>query len=537
MTLNRKIKPNRFGDSDNNSYLCSMKYPLGIQSFEKIITEGYVYVDKTAYIYKMVDEGAYYFLCRPRRFGKSLLVSTMEAYFSGRKELFTGLEINSLEKEWTAYPVFHLDLNGNAYNAITDLENVLSSAMDEWDRQFGVQSCGLTVELRFKDVIEKVYNSTGKRIVILVDEYDKPLLDNITDSELVDKMRYRLKAFYSRLKTNDKYIKFGFLTGVTQFSHVSIFSDLNNLTDISMLPQYSDICGLNEKELKDYCDSDIESLSARNGCSTESMYESIKKKYDGYCFCPAAGGVYNPFSLFSSLTYGMLKNYWFDTATPTYLIKLLKTKHFELSKFSSPIPVTAESLSKVSDNMGLLPIMFQSGYQTIVDYDEKTDTCMLGFPNKEVEDGFFKNLLSYYVTSDDDGEDWTYQFGKEVEDGKVDNFMEILRSLLADIPKENSKYIEMTYRNILYVIFKMLNFDVQIERKTANGIIDMVIKTQRYIYVMELKMHDNGSAEEAIRQINKKHYADPYLKDGRQVIKIGVGFDNELKNITEWIVM
>lgn len=267
-----------------------MRYPIGIQTFEDIRKDGYVYVDKTAHVYNMVSVGRYYFLSRPRRFGKSLLVSTLEAYFTGRKELFCGLEIFKRETEWKSYPVFHLDLSGNVYSSLSALDDMLNMAMDGWDAQFGVQSSGASPAIRLNDTIEKVYGKTGRQIVFLVDEYDKPLIDNITNPELAEGMRNNLKAFFSRLKSNDRHIRFGFLTGVTQFSHVSIFSDLNNLIDISMLPQYSDICGLNEEELAHYCNEDIKAIAEKTKCTMEEMYNKLKSRYDGYHFCPQAKG-------------------------------------------------------------------------------------------------------------------------------------------------------------------------------------------------------------------------------------------------------
>src|SRR5574344_462421 len=387
----------RFALSLHQTKQNDMKYPIGIQNFESLIHDGYVYVDKPALIYQLADQGRYYFLSRPRRFGKSLLISTMDAYFSGKRELFQGLAIEKLEQKWTNYPILHLDLNTAKYDSKDSLNNVLNDALSDWEKSYGTSPTEVTLELRFKGIVRRAYEKTGERVVILVDEYDKPMLQTINDEELTKEYRKTLKAFYSVLKTQDGYIKFAFLTGVTKFGKVSVFSDLNNLNDISMDKRYIDICGITEKELHAYFDEDVVRLGMLYKQSTDTCYAKLKEQYDGYHFEADTIGLYNPFSILNVLSKQKFSDYWFETGTPSYLVQLLKDADYELPDLTQE-HITADVLNSIdSMSQNPIPVIYQSGYLTIKDYDEEFRMYELGFPNKEVENGFMNYLLPYYT--------------------------------------------------------------------------------------------------------------------------------------------
>src|SRR5574344_2351731 len=374
-----------------------MKYPIGIQNFEKIHNDGYVYVDKTELIYKLADTGSYYFLCRPRRFGKSLLISTMDAYFSGKRELFKGLAIENLEQKWTQYPILHLDLKNERYDTTENLNHILDLNLSKRKKLYGSYEKEKSFSLRFAGIIQRACEKTGERVVILVDEYDKPMLQAINDEELTKEYRKTLKAFYSVLKTQDGYIKFAFLTGVTKFGKVSVFSDLNNLSDISIDRRYQTICGITEEEIHTYFDGPIQELADMNGMSFEDACQKLKELYDGYHFIQNGVGIYNPFSLLNTFAKSDFSYYWFETGTPSYLVELLKKAAYELPDLTQE-HVTADVLNSVdSMSQNPIPVIYQSGYLTIKDYDEEFRMYELGFPNKEVENGFMNYLLPYYT--------------------------------------------------------------------------------------------------------------------------------------------
>lgn len=374
-----------------------MKYPIGIQNFEKIRREGYVYVDKTALIYDLAHNGSYYFLSRPRRFGKSLLLSTMAAYFSGRKDLFKGLAMEGLEKDWRVYPVLHLDLNTGKYDSEESLYHVLDDFLSKLETVYGSFHSEATLELRFKGLIERIAKKEGQRVVILVDEYDKPMLQAIDDDNLQEKFRDSLKAFYSVLKTQDEFIRFAFLTGVTKFGKVSVFSDLNNLVDISMDARYQTICGITSKELHQYFEEGIRHVVDTNGLSNEETCRELEKRYDGYRFRQNGTGVYNPFSLLNTFATGEFGSYWFETGTPTFLVRLMQRDNFYLPELTDQ-QVSGDFLNSIdSVDRSPIPVMYQSGYLTIKDYDSRFKFYTLGFPNEEVEKGFTEFLLPYYT--------------------------------------------------------------------------------------------------------------------------------------------
>lgn len=510
-------------------------YPVGIQSFEKIREGGYCYIDKTSLIYSLVKSGQYYFLSRPRRFGKSLLISTLEAYFLGRKELFKGLAMEGLEKDWTVHPVLHLDLNTQRYDTPEALTNVLEENLSYWESLYGASESEIGVARRFNGIIRRAAEKTGRKVVVLVDEYDKPMLQAIGNEPLLTDYRNTLKAFYGALKSNDNYLRFALLTGVTKFSKVSVFSDLNNLMDISIDDRFASICGITEHELHTDFKEDILTLAQKNRMTEDEAKQQLKEQYDGYHFVEDSEDIYNPFSLLNTFAKMKFGSYWFETGTPTFLVELLQRSKYDLHRLTEEM-ATADSLGGI-DTMETnpVPILYQSGYLTIKGFDNRFRTYTLGFPNLEVEEGFIRFLLPFYSnTSKSDSAFEIVHFVREVESGNIDAFMLRLQSFFADTPYELARDLERHYQNVLFIVFRLLGFYTQAEYHTSNGRIDMVVKTDRYIYVMEFKL--NGSAEEAIRQINEKGYAAPFASDGRTLYKIGVNFSNEIRGIEGWIV-
>lgn len=516
--------------------MSSKIYPIGIQNFEKIRKDGYFYIDKTALIYQMVKTGSYYFLSRPRRFGKSLLISTLEAYFLGKKELFEGLAMEKLEKDWITYPIFHMDLNTEKYDTRESLDSILNFTLEKWEQQYGTAPSETTFALRFRGLIERAYEQTGHRVVILIDEYDKPMLQAIGNEELQKEFRNTMKAFYSVLKTMDGCIQFAFLTGVTKFGKVSVFSDLNNLDDISMRNQYIDICGVSEKELHDDLEIELHELADIKGVSYHEICDKLREYYDGYHFTHNSIGIYNPFSLLNTFKYKEFGSYWFETGTPTYLVELLKKHHYDLRRMAheeTSISVL-NSIDSASDNP--IPVIYQSGYLTIKGYDEEFGIYSLGFPNREVEEGFIKFLLPFYANTNAVESEFEIQkFVREIRIGDYDSFFRRLRSFFADTPYELIRDLELHYQNVLFIVFKLVGFYVKAEYHTSEGRIDLVLQTDKFVYVIEFKL--DGTAEDALRQINEKHYALPFEAGGnRRLFKIGVNFNAKMRNIEKWIV-
>ena len=510
-------------------------YPIGIQNFERLREEGFVYVDKTRQIYDMARKGRYYFLSRPRRFGKSLLISTMDAYFSGRCELFKGLALERLEKDWETYPVLHLDLNTADYTQENGLYEILNNTLCLWEGRYGASVLESSPSIRFKNVVERAVETTGKKVVILIDEYDKPLLQTFGKDELQEKYQSQLKAFYSVLKTQDKYIRFAFLTGVTKFGKVSIFSDLNNLDDISMDVRYSDICGISEEELHVYFEQPLHEMAQAGGCSYEDVCARLKEQYDGYHFESGTVGIYNPFSLLNALNKKSFKDYWFETGTPTMLVEALKLTDYDLSQLQSN-EVDGQVLGSVDGwREDPIPLLYQSGYLTIKDYDEEFGIYTLTFPNKEVQEGFTKFLIPHYLPRNGRGNTFAVSnFVREVRSGKVDAFMMRLQSLFADTDYKVVGRMEKYFQNALYLVFTMMGFYTEVERNTSYGCMDVVIKTSDYIYVIECKL--DKSAQEALDQIKAKQYAAPFAADPRKLYKIGINFSSETRGINEYII-
>ena len=511
------------------------RYPIGIQTFETVRKEGYCYVDKTALVHQLVQNGKYYFLSRPRCFGKSLLISTLEAYFQGKKELFDGLALEHLEREWTEYPVLHLDLNARNYVDTESLPAILNQHLEAWEAFYGNEKKDRAPEERFAYLIEKISRSTGKGVVVLVDEYDKPLLQALGNEPLLTAYRQQLKAFYGVLKSKDAYLRFALLTGVTKFSKVSVFSDLNNLQDISMSPRFATLCGITEQELYDVFEEDIRLLGEHNGMGEEETRKALKDSYDGYHFTANCPDLYNPFSLLNAFSSKELGSYWFETGTPTFLIQLLKQGHYNLYNLYHE-QVSKDMLGDI-DNVGgnPLPMLYQSGYLTLKGYDREFGTYTLGFPNREVAEGFNRHLLLGYAKVPSGNPTFQIQnFVLEVRRGDTDAFLQRLQSFFADTPYELARDLELHYQNVLFIVFKLLGFYVQVEYHTSRGRIDLVLKTADYIYVMEFKLE--GTAEEALQQIEDKHYALPFATDQRRVYKVGVNFSKDRRNIEKWLV-
>ena len=512
-----------------------MKYPIGIQNFESLIKDGFFYVDKTALVHRLVTSGRYYFLSRPRRFGKSLLLSTFRAYFEGKKELFEGLALSGLETEWKRYPILHLDLNIGKYNTTESLNAELNRHLELWEKEYGDQYRDRSVAERFWHIIRQAYEKTGERVVILVDEYDKPLLQTIGNPDLQSEFRSTLKAFYGNLKSCDEFIRFAFLTGVTKFGKVSVFSDLNHLTDISLLPQFVDVCGISEKELRRDFDSEVEEVAKTNDLTKEACYARLKRDFDGYHFYPNTEGIYNPFSLLNTLAFRVFKDYWFETGTPTFLVHQLQKTNYSLEEMTRE-ELTADTLNCIDVmDENPLPLLFQSGYLTIKDYNERFGTYTLGFPNREVEEGFTKFLYPFYTPKTFSKSAFSMlQFVKDVERGDAEGFMKRLSALFADGDYQIVGKQEIYFQNTLFVFFKLLGFYVEVERHTSDGRMDVVMQTKDYVYIIELKV--DQTAEVALRQIEEKGYAEAFSQDPRKLYKIGINFNSGRRLIDDWSI-
>ncbi len=521
------------------------EYPIGIQSFEKIIRNNFLYVDKTEFVYRLARKSGYYFLSRPRRFGKSLFLSTLEAFFLGKRELFKGLAIDGHDDvEWQEYPVLHLDLNAQDYTQDDEsLYAQIDSYLSEWETIYGVEPQVPDLGIRFATVIKSIWKQTGRQVVVLIDEYDKPLLQNLGKerSERQKKFRDTLKGFYGVLKSCDPYIRFAFLTGVTKFGKVSVFSDLNNLRDITLEPAYNAICGITESELMSYMGEGIERLAEREDMSVAETCGMLKRKYDGYRFSERkTEGIYNPFSLLNVMESERFADYWFMTGTPTMLVELLRDHQVELSTLEGSVRAESELLGLDPAFRDPIPLLFQSGYLTIKDArrEGRRTAYKLGFPNEEVADAFAEALFPFYVNRSESAESVRVvaECVESLERGDLERFMTILKSLMAGVPYGESglKVHEGRFRDVIYILCKLMGMSVNCEMHTNQGRIDMTVETSRYIYVMEFKV--DHTPEEALGQIDEKHYADRYLSDSRTIVKVGVEFSSAERNITGWKV-
>ena len=509
-----------------------MLYPIGIQSFEKIRKGDFAYIDKTALIYNLVSTGQYYFLSRPRRFGKSLLVSTMEAYFSGKKELFGGLAMESLEKEWKGYPVLHLDFSGKAYDKDDVLLKVLDDALYKWEDEYGSVNRSDVPGLRFGNVIEAAFRKTGRQAVILIDEYDKPIVDNLNRPELREAFRETLQGFYSVMKSKDAFIRFGFLTGVTKIGRMSVFSGLNNLQDISMDTRYIDICGITEGELKRYFDDSVQELSDACRLTKQDCYARLARMYDGYHFCEETAGIYNPFSILNTFSKMKFGEYWFETGTPSFLVKYLKEKNYNLDNISKN-DVSPEELSGVNyADPQPITLMYQSGYLTIKGYDEEFHSYYLDYPNEEVRSGFLKSLSQLFTPRLNEGEFAVSRFVRALRSGDVEDFMTRFTAFLAGNGYDVQGELELYFQNTMSVMFKMMGLYVKTEYQTSSGRVDIVMDTADYVYVIEIKR--DQSPELALQQIEEKGYDKPFLASGKQIIKLGINFSSQTRSVDGW---
>ena len=521
-----------------------MKYPIGIQSFDQIIEEGYVYVDKTDIIHRLVNEGKIYFFSRPRRFGKSLLVSTLKNYFLGRKELFKGLAINSLESEWTVYPVFHLDFNGSNFIEKGVLEKRLHTYVKDWESEYGLVSDTELLDLggRFMKVLSTAHKLTGQRAVVLIDEYDKPLLDVLdVDKNLEEYNRNILKAFYSVFKAADEHLRFVLLTGVTKFSQVSVFSGFNQPKDISLDARYEALCGITQKEI-DSCFTDaISEMAEEYSCSFEEMRAQLKRQYDGYHFSKRMTDIYNPFSLLNALDSKSLEDYWFRSGTPTYLIRLLNHFNENVNELTGKYYSPSEFIDYKADVERPLPMIFQSGYLTIKDYDMDFNTFLLDFPNNEVKNGFLTMVASSYLKPEEETEGWIRSAVVAMRKGDVKTLQTMFTSFLASIPytirrKEDERERERYFQYTFYLIMRLISvYTVHIEKVQSQGRVDCIVETPQYIYIFEFKL--DGSADEALLQIEEKGYAREYKSDSRVIYKIGASFSSETGTIEDWKVI
>ena len=519
----------------------TMKLPVGIQEFEKLRNEGYVYLDKTPLIWKMVNEGCYYFLSRPRRFGKSLLMSTIQAFFEGKKQYFDGTVGNplfiatdeSVNWKWESYPIMHLDLNSDKYTTKEALESRINDFLHRQEELYGTRPSEVTFGQRFEGVLDRAYKQTGRRVVILIDEYDKPLLQAIGNKELQNEFRSTLKSFYGALKSKDGCIKFAFLTGVTKFGKVSVFSDMNNLEDISMSPRFIDICGITEDELTTQLKPYIEKLADGNAITYDQAVEKLRCLYDGYHFREYAKGLYNPYSVLNTLKDGIFKSYWFETGTPTYLATLLVIHDYNLEDMEHA-EVDVDVLNSVdSESTNPIPVIYQSGYLTIKGYDEEFNLYQLGFPNKEVEDGFIKFLIPFYLTNHKPTSTFDIRsYIADIRHGNVEQFILRIKSLFADTPYELIKDLENHYQNQVWLLHKLLGMYVQAEYHTSDGRIDMVLQTPKFCYVIEFKF--DGSAQDGLDQISRKDYTLPFALTGQQIIRIGMNISRETRNVEDY---
>jgi hypothetical protein len=521
------------------------RMPVGIQDFEKLRSGNYLYVDKTAYIHRLAEESAPYFLGRPRRFGKSLLISTFKAYFQGRKDLFEGhagqasLAVAELEKDWTAYPVFHLDFVTGVYDSPKGLEETLDKSLRTIEAVWGRDEHDISAHARLEGLIRRAFEKSGKKVVVLVDEYDKPLLSSLEKGIEHDKIRDTLKAFYSVLKGADHYLRFVFLTGITKFSKVSLFSDLNQLRDISMLPAYAGICGITETELADNFEPEIKALACATGASYDETLEQLKQNYNGYHFSEDSEGVFNPFSLLNTFANGKISYYWFETGTPTFLIKEMQKNRFNVSKIGEGVMMKQGDIVNYALGENPVPMLYQSGYLTIKSYDQRTMRYTLVFPNDEVKYGFLENLLAAYAPVVKRGNGFFVEdFLDDLAKGDIDSVMRRFQAFFANIPYDitDSFETEQHYQTVFYIVFTLLGQYTGAELRSAAGRADAVVKTDDTIYVFEFKLNTGEgktwTAEDALK--HDRDYLIPYQSGGRGVVKVGAVFDREKRNLSAW---
>jgi len=520
------------------------RYPIGIQTFSRIIRDGYVYIDKTDLTWELAHFAKYIFMSRPRRFGKSLLTSTLESYYRGEKELFAGLKIMQMEKEWKQYPVFRFDLSGARHMPIQGIKDELGRLLAEFEKVYGRDEHETTPGMRLAGLVRRAYDQTGCQVAVIIDEYDAPLLDVLHEDAMLKEVREVMQEFFQRLKMLEPYIKFCFITGITKFSQLSIFSTLNNLLNVTLNPRFSAICGITEEELTSVLAEDIRDMAAEYECSPEEMHVKIKNHYDGYHFSEKSDDIYNPFSLLTAFMQRKIGNYWFDTGTPTYLIRQLQLFHSDITDMDD-IEVPSSAFDLPTEAMhDALPLLYQSGYVTIKGFNREEGIYKLSMPNQEVRSGYAEGLLPVFtgLMSKDVQTGFALKFWRALKNGDIDLAMREMQSYLAGIPYvegfkkklEEAATVEGFYEYTLYLIFSMLNVYVRTQVKFAGGRSDMIVWMPDTIYIFEIKK--SGTAESAINQINDKGYALPFDTDQRKVIKVGVRFDVKTRTIKDWQV-
>ncbi len=511
------------------------RYPIGIQNFEQLRNNNCVYVDKTELIYKLTHTDQVYFLSRPRRFGKSLLVSTLEAYFQGKKNLFGGLAMERLEKDWETYPVLYIDFSLTKYTELTDLTGQLNLFLHRWEKVYGKDEAEKTTSERLQGIMLRAYEQTGKQVVVLIDEYDAPLLDSNFDIDLQQQLRNEMRKFFSPLKGMGQYLHFLFITGISKFSQLSIFRELNNLKNISMHDDFSALCGITEQELLTDLKPDIERMAEANNETYEEACVHLKRQYDGYHFSKNCVDIYNPFSLFNAFDAKDYKNFWFSTGTPTFLIDILQRTDFDVRSLDG-LTATDEQFDAPTDHIvDPIPVLYQSGYLTIKGYDPAFCLYRLAYPNGEVRYGFTESLLPGYVHRfPRENTFYAVSFIRDLQKGDIESCLERTRSFFASIPNDLENKTEKHYQTIFYLLFRLMGQYVETEVKTAVGRADAVVKLPDAVYVFEFKF--DGTPEEALAQINSKQYAVPYQADGRRVVKAGVNFDSATRTIGGWVV-
>ncbi len=511
------------------------RYPVGIQTFSEIRERNYLYIDKTQYLVDFIDKGyKYVFLSRPRRFGKSLFASMIHAFYEGRKDLFEGLAIGEYEKDWVKHPVLHFDMSAAKHMDTKQLDDYLDYLLLPYEKQFGTEeNKDKAPNIRFANIVKAAYEQTGRKVVLIIDEYDAPLLDVVHEEQNLAALRRATQNFYSPIKSLDPYLEFVFLTGITKFAQLSIFSELNNLFNISMYDKYSAICGISSEELHTQMLPDVERLAEHLHLSVDETFERLKRKYDGYHFSKNSEDVYNPFSLIKALASGDISDYWFDSGTPTYIIKLLQKYNVGLRDLTgqdagvSDFDVSPENMTTV------LPLLYQSGYLTIKHYDPMIDLYTLGYPNEEVRTGMVRSLAANYLTpAEGTNSSFVIKFVKAVIADDMEQALTLMRAYLAGVSYRLSNKTERDVQTIFYLVFSLIGSFIKVEEESAHGRADVVITLPSVVYVMELKF--DGSADAALRQIDEKGYLIPYTADGKRLVKVGVNYSSEERTITEW---
>ena len=514
-------------------------YPIGMQTFSEIREEDFLYVDKTEYIYRMTHtSGKYFFLSRPRRFGKSLLVSTMQSYFEGKKDLFKGLAVDKLEKEWTEYPVLHFDMSGGKHMEPEQLELYLGYILKDQEKKWGISEPRIGANNRLIDLINTAYEKSGKQVVVLIDEYDAPMLDVAHEKEQLDVLRNIMRNFYSPLKYSEAKLRFVFLTGITKFSQLSIFSELNNITNVSMHQEYAGICGITKEELLDKFDEDIDVLAGRLGLTHEQALSKLKENYDGYHFTWPSSDIFNPYSLLNCLAEGQMNSYWFGSGTPTYLLNMMRKYDFTPIDLGEQMDASKDDFDAATETMTtIMPLLYQSGYITIKNYDPETELYTLALPNKEVRIGLYRSMLPHYLAAKSAMCNTTVaKMSALINKGNMDGALQLLKTFWETVPYCDNTDYEGHYQQTMYIIFALLtNFRILVEQHTFRGRTDITMETKDTIYVIELKF--NKSAQEALDQINNKHYADAFALRGKTVEKIGMNFmiDEDKTIVLDWV--